>query len=67
MAKLTTEERSKLPSSSFVFPGSRSFPIHDWEHAKAAMLDSRGSKHAKVMAAVKRRFPSHFSGMRGNE
>lgn len=68
MAKLTAEERRKLPASAFVFPGSREYPIHDWGHAQAAIKDSGGkAAHAKVMAAVRRKYPAHFSGMRGNE
>lgn len=60
MAKLTSKERKKLPSSDFALPGGR-YPIEDRNHAKAAL--SRVSEYgtpeekAKVRAAVKRKYP----------
>lgn len=68
MAKLTAAERNKLPSSSFVFPGSRKYPIHNWNHAKDALARSSGKpEEAKVRAAVRAKYPAHFSGMRGGK
>lgn len=43
MAKLSTEERNKLPDSDFALPGHR-FPIHNEEHARLAVeMASRGT------------------------
>jgi hypothetical protein len=42
MAKLTAAARKKLPSSSFVFPATRSFPIHDLNHARDALARASG-------------------------
>lgn len=58
MAKLSTKQRNKLPDSAFVFPEDRSYPIHDESHARNALARSAGKpEHAKVVAAVKRRYP----------
>jgi len=60
VARLTAEERRRLPASAFVFPKTRAFPIHDERHAKAALILA-GRKGpavlARVRAAVKRRYP----------
>ena len=61
MAKLTSKERKKLPSGSFVFPGDRSYPIPDKAHARNALarVAQHGSpaQKAKVKAAVHKKFP----------
>lgn len=58
MAALTSAARRKLPSSSFVFPGTRSYPIHDLNHARNALARASGkSEEAAVKAAVYRRYP----------
>lgn len=60
MSKLTAAERDKLPSSAFALSG-RSYPIHDENHARAALTDvaKNGSaeEKRKVRAAVKLRYP----------
>lgn len=60
MATLNAAQRNSLPSSAFVFPQQRAFPIHDRAHAEAALrLCSRSSipgACAKVRAAVKARY-----------
>ena len=62
MAKLTTAKRNKLPSRSFVFKGSRKYPIEDKAHARNALArvaqHGSPSEKAKVRAAVHRKFPS---------
>lgn len=61
MAKLTAATRNALPASSFVFPGSRKFPIEDASHARNALSRAGakgGAVQAKVRAAVKRKYPS---------
>jgi hypothetical protein len=58
MTKLTYEERKKLPTGDFVFPKTRRYPIEDAAHARDALARSSGKpEHAKVVAAVKRRYP----------
>jgi len=61
MAKLSYAERKKLPSSSFVEPGERKYPIEDKAHARNAL--SRVAQHgsssekSKVRAKVHRKYP----------
>lgn len=57
LAKLSKAERDALPASAFVFPSDRRYPIHDKNHAHAALIDSRGTKdEAAVRAAVRARY-----------
>jgi hypothetical protein len=60
MAKLSSARRNALPGKSFVFPGSRKFPIPDASHARNALSRAAAkgpSTEATVRAAVKRKFP----------
>lgn len=61
MARLTTKQRNRLRSSSFVFPKSRRYPINDESHARAAlsMVAAHGTpaEKTRVRAAVRRRYP----------
>lgn len=61
MTKLTAHARNALPSSAFVFPKTRSYPIHDANHARAALSDVARSGNAAeksaVRAAVARKYP----------
>ncbi|MGH3502025.1 MAG: hypothetical protein ACRDQA_14250 [Nocardioidaceae bacterium] len=60
LSKLSKAERDALPSSAFVFPKTRDFPINDLAHAKAALrLAGRESpeREAKVRAAVFAKYP----------
>jgi len=60
--KLSYKERKQLPSSAFVFPKERAYPIHDASHARSAlsMVSKYGTprQKARVRAEVARRFPS---------
>jgi hypothetical protein len=59
MAKLTSSERNSLPSSDFVFPKQRKFPIEDASHARDALSRAGakgGATQSKVRAAVGRKF-----------
>ena len=60
MAKLTTKMRAALPSSTFVFPAGRRYPIPDLSHARNALARvsqfGSPSEQAKVRGAVKRKF-----------
>lgn len=61
MAKLTAAKRNSLPSSAFVFPKTRKFPIEDPSHARNALSRAGakgGSIQAKVRAKVKSKYPS---------
>jgi hypothetical protein len=70
MAKLSSGQRKRLPSSSFALPGkgegkegkgSGSYPVNDPNHARAAlsMVARHGTpaEKAKVRAKVKAKFP----------
>lgn len=61
MARLSYQERKKLPSATFVFPGRRAYPIPDKAHARNAKARAAQSGspevEAKVDAAVARKFP----------
>ena len=58
MTKLTNDERKELPEVDFVFPETRRYPIEDAAHARDALARSSGKpEHAKVAAAVKRKYP----------
>lgn len=58
MAKLTYEKRKDLPKEDFVYPKTRRYPIEDAAHARDALARSSGKpEHAKVVAAVRRRYP----------
>lgn len=60
MAKLTTAERKRIPSSEFAGP-DRSYPIEDKSHARNAL--ARASQHAspelkaKIRAKVHKKYP----------
>jgi len=60
MAKLNAARRNALPSSDFVFPGSRKFPIEDASHARDALSRASakgGSVQSEVESKVHARFP----------
>jgi hypothetical protein len=62
MAVLTPSKRNSLPSSAFVFPDSRKYPIHDLAHARDALsrVSEFGSSSEKsaVRAAVNKKYPT---------
>jgi hypothetical protein len=61
MAKLTGAVRKGLPSTAFVFPKTRKYPIHDRAHARDALaraFHAGPATLAIVRAAVRRRFPT---------
>ncbi|HEY4837125.1 MAG TPA: DUF6582 domain-containing protein [Candidatus Acidoferrales bacterium] len=58
MAKLTAATRKKISKSDFADKANRKYPIEDAAHARDALARSSGKPvHAKVVAAVKRKFP----------
>ena len=60
VAKLTAKTRNALPSSSFVFPKTRKFPIEDKSHARNALSRAGakgGAVESKVRAAVHAKYP----------
>lgn len=58
---LTTKERHALPKSDFALPESKSYPIHDIEHARNALArvaaNGTAEEQRRVRSAVKRRYP----------
>ena len=62
MAELTEEERANLPDSVFADPEHRAYPIHDEEHARAALsrVKQHGTKdeQKKVARKVHERYPN---------
>lgn len=66
--KLSTEERKKLKSSDYALPKERAYPMHTVEHAKDSLTRSaQGSspdEHAKVKAAIQKRYPQLAKGKR---
>lgn len=71
MAPLTTKARKALRSSSFVFPGTRAYPIDTRARGANALVRVKQhgtkSQQAKVHAAVCRRYPSFPSCKRGKK
>jgi hypothetical protein len=62
MAKLSTNQRKKLPEKDFAVPGkapgSGSYPVSDESHARNALARSSGKPvAAQVRAKVKAKFP----------
>jgi len=61
VARLSAAARKRLPPTAFVFPDTRSYPIHDEKHARIALTDAatNGSPSliSAVKAAVRRKFP----------
>ena len=66
MAKLTAATRDALSTSDFAIPGTRSYPIHDINHARDALsrvaANGTPAEKAQVRAAVHRRYPDIDSG-----
>jgi hypothetical protein len=60
VAKLTEQERNRLPDSAFALSGRR-YPIHDIEHAREAlrMAAAHGTpeEKAEVRRKVHKRYP----------
>ena len=56
MAKLSYQQRKSLPSSAFVYPGERRYPIHDLPHARNALARvsqfGTPAEKSKVRSAV---------------
>lgn len=62
MATLKAASRRKLSARSFAYPKTRSYPIHDKAHARAALSmaarkNTKGS-YAHVAAAVRKKYGS---------
>jgi hypothetical protein len=61
MSVLTTKQREALPDSAFAIPEERKYPIHDKNHAKAALARvaefGTPAEKARVANAIKERYP----------
>jgi hypothetical protein len=53
MAKLTTEQRKKLPSSDFALPGRR-YPIEDKAHARDAKARASAEANKGHLSAAEK-------------
>lgn len=71
MAKLTSEERKDLKSSTFADPGERKYPIPDRSHAQNALarVSQFGSpeERAKVRRKVHEKYPNMGRKMYGEK
>jgi bacterioferritin (cytochrome b1)/lipopolysaccharide export system protein LptC len=60
-ADLTAGARSEIKDDNFVFPAERKYPIHDKDHALAALgmvgMHGTSDEKSKVRAAVEKKFP----------
>lgn len=69
--KLSYKQRKALPSSAFVFPKQKRYPIHDRAHAQNALarVSQKGtpSEKAKVRAAVCRKYPDFPACKKGKK
>ena len=64
-AKLKSKARAALPDSAFALPESREYPIHDENHARAALSmlhNASPEQQSKIKAAVHRRYPDIGEG-----
>jgi hypothetical protein len=50
MAKLTTEQRKKMPAGEFALPGGR-FPLNDKTHQRMAISGATRAEHAGNISA----------------
>lgn len=66
LEKLSTEERSKLKDTDFVFSDTRSWPIHDEKHAKTALVwatwPQYADKKSAIIKSVLKKYP-HLKGV----
>lgn len=66
LEKLSKEEKDKLKDSDFVFPDTRSWPIHDEKRAKTALVwatwPQYKDKKAAIVKAVIKKYP-HLKGI----
>lgn len=66
MAKLTSAQRSKLPSSDFAVPKRKAYPVNDPSHARNALsrVSQFGTDAEKkaVKEKVHKRFPGIGKG-----
>ena len=62
MARLTAEQRRKLPSSAFVYPRERKYPIHDPAHARNALARVAQPGTSGSSATVKRAVGKRWGG-----
>lgn len=63
MAELTQKKRDNLRASSFVFPKTRSYPIHDEAHARNALARVSQFGSAEEKAAVRRAVAKRYPGI----
>jgi hypothetical protein len=63
--ELTEQGRAQIKDENFVFPKQEKYPIHDRQHAIAALgfskMHASPSTHEKVRAAVEKKYPGVVS------
>jgi hypothetical protein len=62
MARLTAEQRRRLPSSAFVYPRERRYPIHDVAHARNALARAGQPQTSGSYATVARAVGKRWGG-----
>lgn len=68
MAKLTTKQRKKIPSSSFGLPGERKYPMPDRAHAaNAKARASQQEKKGKLSASAKAKIDAKANKVLGKK
>lgn len=66
MARLTYQQRKRLPAKEFVFPKSRKYPINDISHARNALARVSAYGTPSQKAAVKRAVYKKFKKLKEN-
>lgn len=67
MARLTAAQRRRLPKSAFAYPSTRSYPIHDRPHARAALRLSARKSTKGSYAHVRKKVAKKFPGLVGKK
>ena len=61
MARLSSEERRRLPRSDFALPEKDGYPVSDEGHAKSALSRAKQfaspEEQGRIIAKVKSKFP----------
>lgn len=63
MARLTAKGRKRLKKSSFVYPKTRSYPIHDRAHARAALAFAKRKNTKGSYSTVRKKVCARYPDM----
>jgi hypothetical protein len=64
MAKLKAKSRKRLKGTQFVYPKTRSYPIHDKAHAKAALRLGAQSRTKGSISTIRRKVYKKYPSLR---